>query len=192
MEQSPLMDEDQFWEIIERSRARVDRDAVRNGNEFHQAQSEQLKAILRDLSLEEIEAYDQRFEYFRSLAFRDDLWCAAFWLDGGCSEDTFMDFRACLVSLGKELYYRVLKDPDAVVELLLRDDVPNLTTGGFQYTASRVYREKTGGRIPFRHPAYELPPDSEGEKFNVSDEAEARRRLPKVYARYQRNRRARG
>ncbi|HEV3163871.1 MAG TPA: DUF4240 domain-containing protein [Isosphaeraceae bacterium] len=148
-----IMDEDRFWSIIAQSRARVDPGEVSDSDEFCEAQSENLKEILAELSPEEIIAYDARFSDLSQKAYRWDLWGAAYWPHGGCSDDGFIDFRSCLISLislGKELYYQILNDPDSLADVDGRPDVPYMQSEGFQYLAREVYEEKTGERHAVR------------------------------------------
>ncbi|MEU1251459.1 DUF4240 domain-containing protein [Micromonospora arida] len=40
-----------------------------------------------------------------------DVWAAAYLIGGGCSDDSFIDFRAGVIALGREWYERVLASP---------------------------------------------------------------------------------
>src|SRR5437868_13361954 len=139
-----MMDEDRFWNLIEESRKGIDPGKMEHGDEFQDRQAEKLCALLRGLPPEEIVAFHMRFTELEGRAYRWPLWGAAYWLHGGCGNDGFMDFRANLVSLGREWYTRVLEDPDFLAELVDRPDVPYMQGEGFQYHAPRAYAEKTG------------------------------------------------
>lgn len=69
-------------------------------------------------------------------AMDHELRSAAYVLHGGCSDDSFWDFRAGLVSLGREDYEAVLRDPDLLATI---PDVANRTLfEGFQYEPQAV------------------------------------------------------
>jgi len=177
-----MLDEERFWGLIAESRARVDRSRVTNGDEFHARQCERLSELLRALAAQELIDYQKRFDALMRQAYRWDLWGAAYWLHGGCSDDGFADVRASLISLGQERYYQALGDPDALAEIEGGADVPYLQGEGFAYLAGKVYREKTGAEMP----AWETEPLGRpmGERYDFDDEDEAERRLPKLYAKY--------
>src|SRR5688572_10313834 len=108
------MKEDVFWRIIAASRDDAKR--AKGDDDFAEVHMDALKATLLKLKPEEIIAFDAIFTQASRRAYRWDLWAAAYWLGGGCSDDGFMDFRACLVSLGKDWYDRVLANPDALAD----------------------------------------------------------------------------
>ena len=54
---------------------------------------------------------------------------------GGCGDDGFWDFRSCLISLGKEQFFHVLKEPDALADIVNQPNVPFMLAEGFQYVA---------------------------------------------------------
>jgi len=128
-----MMNEDQFWDIIDTSRRQACKVKRQPTDDFIDAHEKTLADELRKLPPEQIAAFDYRFGDYERLAYRWDLWAAAYWLHGGCSDDGFMDFRACLISLGKEWFFRVLDDPDFLADLVGRPDVPYLLAEGFQY-----------------------------------------------------------
>ncbi|MEV7233888.1 DUF4240 domain-containing protein [Streptomyces sp. NPDC051020] len=48
--------------------------------------------------------------------YRWDVWAAAYLIGGGCSDDSFMDFRAGLIALGRDWYERAAACPDSLAE----------------------------------------------------------------------------
>lgn len=183
MAELPMMPVDQFWELIDRSRSTVDRSSAPNGDAFQDQQAEHLADLLRQLPPEEIVAFDLRFMEFRRLAYRWELWGAAYWAHGGCGDDSFTDFRSNLISLGRERYLQVLNNPDALAELINAPDVPYLAGEGFQYIAGRVYEEKTGRDLPIdAYPRHTGEPA--GKRWDFDDEEEAARRFPRLYERF--------
>jgi hypothetical protein len=179
-----MMTEDRFWQLIAESRRRVDRNTVKDGDEFHDRQTEAMRELLRKLTPDEIAAYQWRFDDYRNQAYRWDVWGAAYWLGGGCSDDGFLDFRSCLVSLGKELFSQVLNDPDSVADIVDRIDVPYLQSEGFQYLGIEVYREQTGSALPEPEDNKSWPHEPEGKRFDFEDEDEMAERYPKLVAKF--------
>jgi hypothetical protein len=131
---------DQFWTIIE--------DVHRDSAGDMDAKCDLLGKALRQLPLEEIASFDQHFteQYYR--AYDWGLWAAAYIIGGGCSDDSFSDFRATLISMGRETFERALADPQSLADMDY--DADNAHYEGFQYVTSQVYEELNGGK--------ELPP----------------------------------
>ena len=102
------MPADKFWQIIERAAtAADDRDA----------HVEALRAALRELSLDEIIAFEVAFRRYLNAAYTWDLWGAAYVVHGGCSDDGFEYFRRWLVTRGRTVYEAALADPDSLAPL---------------------------------------------------------------------------
>ena len=181
----PPMTEARFWSLIDTSRKRAMKKKLRRGQDFIDVHIAELRTLLGELAPEELIAYSNRFQYYRDLAYRWDLWAVAYWLHGGCSDDGFADFRACLISLGKKWFFEVLKDPDSLTDLVGRRDVPYMQAEGFQYVDSKVYQEKTGyivmpevrGKVHKRR-------QPKGKRFDFEDEKQMRKRFPKLIAKY--------
>jgi hypothetical protein len=133
MEYGPvMMEEARFWNIIDSSRQRAREMKRLPRQDFLELHEQTLADALRPLPPVEIAAFHERFSYYRGLAYRWDLWAAAYWLHGGCSNDGFLDFRSCLISLGKTLFFQVLKAPDSLADIVDRPDVPYMQAEGFQ------------------------------------------------------------
>lgn len=103
-----VMPADRFWQIIERA-AKADHDP--------DAHTEALRAVLRELSVDEIIAFEVAFRDYLNKAYTWDLWGAAYVIHGGCSHDGFEYFRRWLVTRGREAYEAALADPDSLGEL---------------------------------------------------------------------------
>src|SRR5579871_3125724 len=130
-----MMDEARFWEIIAISRQKAREIERKPLEDFIDAHEKTLAETLRTLPPAEVAAFNDRFWEMHRRAYRWDLWAAADWMEGGCSDDGFIDFRSCLVSLGKDLYYRILADPDVLAEIVDLPDTPFMQAEGFQYIA---------------------------------------------------------
>ena len=180
-----MMDEDRFWSIIAQSRALVDGSQCAHGDDFQNQQSEQLRALLLVLEPEAVVAFDMRSTALENAAYRWDLWNAAYWAYGGCGNDGFLDFRANLISLGRSWFWSVLADPDTLVDLIDRPDVPYLLGEGFGYLPGEVYEARTGRQIQEHFGAYPTAPDEPvGERIDMDDPEAIQARLPRLFARF--------
>src|SRR5262245_36355286 len=125
------MDTPAFWKIIDstRRRSKGDPDA-------------HMEALISDLSRlpeEEIIDFDRIFTELWHKAYSWDLWAAAYIMEGGCSDDGFMDFRGWLISKGQKVYENALSNPDSLARFNECTQVE-----GFQYVTSKAWEEKTG------------------------------------------------
>jgi hypothetical protein len=177
-----MMDEDRFWDIIDTSRYRAREMPRGPTQDFIDLHEQTLVEALRGITPSEVFAFRERFEYFHGMAYRWDLWAAAYWLHGGCSDDGFTDFRSCLISLGKERYFQVLRDPDSLADLVDLPDMPYLQAEGIQYVPSRVYEELTGEEMP-EGDTYG-PDEPSGERVDHDDDEVMGRHFPKLVARF--------
>src|SRR4051812_14104529 len=80
-----LMDEDQFWSIIQTAKD--------NSYGDYEQQQEELADELRKLTPNDIILFENRFRHFRGQANTWELWGAIYIIHGGCGDDSFNDFR---------------------------------------------------------------------------------------------------
>ncbi len=114
-------------------------------------------------------------------ANRWDLLAAAYLLGDGFGADGFDCFRECLISLGRERFYRALENPDALAEISQERDVPFLFADGFGVATWRAYENVTGE--PLYDSDVPLPPkELTGSPIDLSDELALRNLLPRLYA----------
>ena len=116
-----MMDESTFWQIIDDCRSKAGQDEGE--------MADQLSSALRALGPEPIRQFELRLMELMNRAYRWDIWGAAYWLNGGCSDDTFSDFRGNLVALGRSHFERILADPDILADI----SVDNLFESGFSF-----------------------------------------------------------
>ncbi|MFF3069877.1 DUF4240 domain-containing protein [Kitasatospora sp. NPDC057904] len=184
------MDEDTWWALIEEARAAVgsradDRDPPDD------PLPEALTDVLVRLSREEIVEFAVRHVEARQSAYRWELWGAADLIEGGCSDDGFMDFRDGLVLLGRDTFTRALADPDTLADLpvitrMSRDEAGWIGYESLSYPIADAYQRITGetesldegiGRAleDMAHPE-----DPAGERWKFDDDEETRSRLPRL------------
>lgn len=157
-----------LWAIIERVK-RISGGDLRDACEVFEVQLDALDDGALVGTVREFDAAMNR-------AYDYGLWGAAYLIHGGCSDDTFWDFRTGLIALGKEIYEQALADPDSLADV---EDVENRTLfEGFQYIPSRVIERR--GLAVLRDGHMKQPPSGQ----NWRDEKELERRFPKLAARF--------
>jgi hypothetical protein len=162
------MNEAQFWALIENSR---DEDRA-----CTEEQIEWLRSQLETFEPDQILAFATVYLGFFAKAYSWHLWDAAYLLFGGCSDDSFMDFRAGLIAQGQQLYTAILEQPDDLVSLFEDAEETILIGSDIQYLAQKIYEAKTGLDMPLM---LELPDNAAGEHL---DESELEAQYPKLWA----------
>jgi hypothetical protein len=176
-----MMPEPDFWKLIAQSRKAALAEDPGDGDELLDLQSEALQALLVKLSPQQIIDYHERFHEVSGRLYRWDIWGAAYWMHGGCSDDGFIDFRSTLISLGKERFEQTLADADSLAELVDAELVPYLQGEGFQYIAPRAYMQKTGQEMPMDFESTQ-PDEPLGERCDFDDAEVMAERFPKLIA----------
>jgi hypothetical protein len=178
------MDTDDFWNLIEAVPA-----PAHNGKPFHEALADQLAACTE----QEIVDYHDKFEEMHQALCRLDVWAAAYLIGGGCSDDSFMDFRAGLIAQGRDWYQKVAESPDslaghpAVATAARRPWDNPLFYEEVNYAASHAFERVSGDDHAFwdaldARAKRDRTPVDMGEDFDFDDEQEMRRRLPRLSA----------
>ena len=145
------MDPRQFWQLIEKSKAESEGDCDR--------QAGALTVLLLELPATAILAFDRLFYRYMDQAYRNDLWAAAYIINGGCSDDGFEYFLMWLIGQGEAVYTAALRDPESLLAVVK----PHGEGGpyfGYEceplgYLANHAYEQKTGSMMP-RHLRSEL------------------------------------
>jgi len=136
------MNEQQFWQLIEASRKETDVDACGDFNQTQQLNY--LENALRRLGNDELIGWEKVFHHLMNLSYRWDLMRIAELIEGGCGDDGFMDFRGWLISQGKAVFDRTLRDPDSLVDVAHRGRAGMCFFPDIAFIASRLYEERTG------------------------------------------------
>ncbi len=98
---------DEFWDHI--------RATKRKDPEAH---AERLAKRLAKLSAEDIVDFQHWWDLMMTEAYHRDLWAAAYYANGGCSDDGFEYFRSWLVQQGRDVFHAVVADPNALVDVV--------------------------------------------------------------------------
>ncbi|MBZ5525150.1 MAG: DUF4240 domain-containing protein [Acidobacteriia bacterium] len=164
----------EFWSIIEKSRKGWDRNHP-DGNQDRQLEA--LEELLSHLPSEEVASFERHFEDLFDRAYRWDLWHAAFIVADGCSDDSFMDFRAWLISMGRSNCEAAFADVETVAQIAVVPGVECVFFEGFSSVASEVYEKQTGKELHLNLPH---PTEPAGDRV---PEAEFPTRFPRLWRR---------
>jgi hypothetical protein len=170
------MDETEFWEIIDSTRAAADGDP-----EDH---ADLLVERLVQSDPDAVLDFARHFESRYNRAYRWDLWGAAAVLLGGAGDDSFDYFRCWLIGQGREVFEGALHDPDALAGLL--DEFDDEVDGDGEelgFAADEAYEQLTGAVAPALGIAAQAP-EPEGTAFDVEDEAALADRYPQLWERF--------
>jgi hypothetical protein len=104
------MEVGEFWSIVEASLQSHPADCV--------AQAKALEQHLASLTEAQHCGFCLRFEMMDArVSAREHLWAAAYIIRGGCSDDSWMDFRAALISRGRQVCEAAIMEPDSLADL---------------------------------------------------------------------------
>jgi len=162
-----------FWQIIGESRAEVDAD---NPDGNMDKQVKRLNCLFTALPHEEVLDFDRHFTKFMYDAYNWNLWGAAYVIEGGCSDDGFMDFRSWLISMGGDVYEKALANPETLVDAGANQTVEVCAFEEFQYVPAEVY----GDEIDH---GFEHPTEPAGEPWDEEGD-DLRNRYPKLWEKF--------
>ena len=165
------MNFEEFWKII---------DTVKVGTDTNMdAKTEALTKRLQSMDTEAVLSFSHIFDSLMDKAYTWDLWAAAYIIQGGCSDDGFMDFRSSLISMGKEVYEQVVSSPEKLADI--SPSIVNcLSFEGFAYPSTTVYKDKSG-ELPQRSTPCPIEPT--GEPWE-EDEDILQAKYPKLWGKY--------
>lgn len=175
------MNKQQFWQLIEAARNQAS-----NPNDC-EAVAREAASLLASRPVEEIVAAEQVLWGLMVDSYTNPLWAAAYLANGGCSDDGFDYFRGWLIAQGREVFERVVADPDALAELPIVQasaaDGVDLEGEDMLGIAWNAHISATGDQLPspptIRY--RELDPTW---NFDFDDHDEMTRRLPRLAALY--------
>lgn len=76
------------------------------------------------------------------------MWAAAFLINGGCSDDAFVDFKYWLLSLGEKAFFNSIKNPDTLLTYLKAKkrlvNYTNIDCPNIGSAAALAYHYRTG------------------------------------------------
>ncbi|MET9411596.1 DUF4240 domain-containing protein [Streptomyces sp. NPDC002935] len=176
------MDKERFWELIAAAR---DRAITPQESE---AIAREATSLLAARPVEEIVAAEQVLWDLMVESYTNPLWAAAYTANGGCSDDGFDYFRGWLIAQGREVFERVVADPDALAKL---PTVQAAAAAGIDLEgedmlviAWNAHITATGDQLPPEAPTIRYPQLDPAWNFDFSDSDEMARRLPRLTALY--------
>ena len=169
-----LMDEEKFWQIIKTSKDK-------SGNDFERQQIE-LANVLSKLSPDDIILFGNRFRYFRGQANSWELWGAIYIIHGGCSDDSFNDFREWVIGQGKDFYYKTIKNPETLTEID-QHEIEEVDLEGLGYVPSTVFELITGQNMPY---PFQEQIETTGKEWSEEGD-DLKNMFPTLYAKYSDN-----
>jgi hypothetical protein len=172
------MTEAEFWDHIRASRRR-DPDA----------HAERLAARLANLPPENIVDFQAWWDRMLSEAYQRDLWAAAYYANGGCSDDGFDYFRAWLVLQGRETFEAVVADANNLADYVADGEAdcefmcecsPAWSAWDLAFPAQTADERDAAFNALYhkRHPN-PLPTRELGERWDFDDAEQIKRRLPR-------------
>lgn len=169
------MSDDEFWAIISRINALA---AKQDGGwDFRRGA---LMFEMLKLSAAEIMAFNNHLHRRMNAAYGWPIWAAGYIIHGGCSDDAFMDFRSCLIFLGRSIFEAALEEPDSLAAL---DDELLRSTDfeGMLYVSAEIFEEQTGAELITDDSA---PAEPWGEEWREDDDAALADLCPKLWSRF--------
>lgn len=102
------MTREELWELIEESRA--------NHGIATDQMVDDLTLKLTQRGIDDCIAFHNHLWCLLAESYRWDLWAVAGIINGGCSDDAFLYFRAWLVAQGRERFEAALATPEIIGE----------------------------------------------------------------------------
>lgn len=131
------MEEEAFWNIVASSL---------NNTSNEEEQESFLIRTIGKLSLPEMIGFKLRTDELLAETYTSKMWCAAYVMRGGCSDDAFEYFRNWLISRGKDVYKQAKENPDNLVSQI-EEGLNEYEFEGFTYVAGSAFEKKTGKDI---------------------------------------------
>jgi hypothetical protein len=177
-----IMDRDEFWAIVDRAREGVeDTRTVEGAEQVVGNVGQRLAGLGREAAV----AFDLRYAALGAESYDWNLWGAAFLMNGGCSDDAFDYFRGWLVTQGRSVWERALRDPDTLAELGIDPDDAFLMCESMLLVGRAAFDEDADFFAAVASARAELPADTFngpllGDDFDHEDEDEAHARYPRL------------
>lgn len=130
------MNADEFWKFID--------SAKQNAGPDTDARPGTLRSLLANLTAEELQSFQSHYDQQIRISYRWNLWAAAYIINGGCSDDGFRYFRDWLISEGRTVFEKAVKDPDSLADL---PHVDPAELESFGYVVLDLYEEKRAGKL---------------------------------------------
>ena len=165
------MSTDEFWNVVERVHAAAPQDMP--------AKCRLLAEELHRMPADELLSFARHFGECYFKAYKWEVWGAAYIIHGGCSDDSFMDFRSTLISLGRRPFEAALRDADSLADFDINPEWACFE--GYQYVPGKVWRERFNYDPPRDEEQNKHPAEPTGEDW---DDEEMTPRFPRLVVKY--------
>lgn len=155
-----------FWKLIADSKRGTEGDV--------EAQMERLEELLSKLNDDELVTFADLCDEKIARCYRSDLWAAAYYDNDGCSDDSFMDWRAGLVWAGRKAYESVFAQPDNLANFQVEfvEQLPSIPR--------EIWEQRHGSVAMPSNFNIDEQPDIEDELFDEDDDEWFRKTFPKL------------
>jgi hypothetical protein len=178
---------EEFWAVVDRARGEGARgEGARGDGRVGSAEvARRAVAELTSRGADDALAWDRHLHKVLAASHLENLWAAAYLINGGCSDDGFDSFRGWLLTRGRDVFARAAREPDSLAEL---PEVRAAAHSGAEFQADDVLRigaaayEALTGAPPPAPPEPDAGRPSVLDFWDFDDEEEMQRRLPKLAA----------
>ena len=151
------MNKESFWKIINKVHLESKGDM--------DAKCELLTSTLSSLDNKELIEFSEIFDELDRESYSWELWAAAYILNGGCSDDSFTDFRSTLISMGENIYLSAIANPASLSTVEFYEN--DCCYEGYAYAINDALEEKLGELPKSKIPFPESPSGKEWEEDKV-------------------------
>ncbi|ASE61644.2 MULTISPECIES: DUF4240 domain-containing protein [Chryseobacterium] len=133
-----MLDENLFWKIVDSS--------VKNSSN----QNEQEKYLVSEISKltpKQMVGFRLRTDKLLYDTYTSEMWCAAYIMNDGCSDDGFEYFRNWVISRGRDVYYKAKENPDTLISQKDHGDEGMFEFELFWYVALKAFKNTTGKEL---------------------------------------------
>lgn len=164
-----LMDESKFWQIVDAAHDQ-------SGGDMDE-KCELIKAVLSRLPEDDAREFSGLFDSMMDRAYSWPLWGAAYVIYGGCSDDSFSDFRASLISRGRIAFDTALSDPESLAAEDFDED--GWFYEGYQYAVADGVKAAVGSVVERERPH---PDEPSGQAWSEDKVNESYPKLARKFA----------
>jgi len=141
--------------------------------------SERLEAALREMPGEEVLEFCRAFDEKMEESYIWELWGVAYLINGGCSDDSFLDFRASLIALGEQAFEAAKSDAESLLHFD-RAQLTEMFEEGLLYCGPTAFEAVAGSQVDTGVERREQPAGAEWEETAAS----LSERFPKAWKIY--------
>jgi hypothetical protein len=175
------LEQDEFWNLVERVRKRFEADPPNVLARFQcERYADLLARELQDMSPLELASFQDHVQRAIAEAYTSGVYAASYLVLGGGSWDGFYDFRAWLVSQGREDHRKAVAEPDSLAEVCV-SPVLDYECNAIRGVAKDLYAARTGQVMKWRSDPGDLDQPLPGEPWEVEDLPKLLPRLARIH-----------